>query len=57
MMSKIVIKYSKEYPYLPEMIAKNKAEMARMLGVHKSVITMAFQRASEQFAEVEVGDE
>lgn len=54
---KIYIKYSNQYPYLPEAIASNPRELAKLLGKSLSTVASAISRKQSNYAVVEFKDE
>ena len=56
-MCKLYVKYSKEYPYLPEGVGDNKKELAEHLGISHNTVYSSFSRGMSTYAEVEVEDD
>lgn len=54
---KVYVKYSTEYPYLPEAIADSKKELAIMINRNVNSVYSAFCHKQSTFAEVDIGEE
>lgn len=54
---KLVVKYSKEFPFLPEAVGDNFHDLARILGVTPSSISHAVHRNSEYVKVVNIEPE
>ena len=54
---KLVVKYSAEYPYLPQAVGDNFHDLGRLLGITASAISHAIHRKSELYKVVEVEPE
>lgn len=50
----LVVKYSKEFPYLPVGVGDNFHDLGRLLGISASAISHAVHRNSELYKVVEV---
>jgi hypothetical protein len=52
----LVVKYSKEPPYLPEAVGDNFSDLGRILGITASSISHSIHRNSELYKVVEIDD-
>lgn len=53
---KLYIKYSKEYPYLPEAVAESKKELAELLRITPNNVRSSMCHKTSTYAEVEIED-
>lgn len=53
--TKVYVKYSAKYPYLPVAVADSKAELAEMLGVSRNNVDTSFSHKIKTFKEVYIG--
>ena len=56
-MVKLYVKYSKDYPYLPEAVAESKMELAKDLGISHNTVYSSFSRGMDTYQVVEYEDE
>lgn len=50
----LVVKYSKEPPYLPEAVGDNFSDLGRILGITASSISHSIHRGSKQYRVIEI---
>lgn len=49
----MIVKYSKEFPYLPEAVGDNCHDLARLLGITASAVSHAIHKGSKRYVIIE----
>lgn len=53
---KVIVKYSKEYPYLPVAVGDSRHDLARILGLTPSAVSRGLQRDTDIYIEVDISE-
>lgn len=53
---KVIVKYSKEYPYLPVAVGDSRHDLARILGLTPSAVSRGLQRDTDTYIEVDISE-
>ncbi len=54
---KLYVKYSKDWPYLPEAVADSKTELAKILGKTVNCVVTSYSKGRKTYVEVEVEED
>lgn len=53
---KVIVKYSKEYPYLPVAVGDSRHDLARILSLTPSAVSRGLQRNTDVYIEVDISE-